>query len=499
MTLQAPAVLRIHPGDNVAVALRTLEEGETVACEDVTVTVRETIPAAHKVAIAALPEGASVIKYGHPIGAATQRIPEGAWVHVHNVRTRLAEEAVYHYAPGMYDSAPPSAPETFQGFRRADGRCGIRNELWIIPTVGCVNGIATALARELGPELVRGGLEGIHAFPHPYGCSQLGDDHDTTKRLLAGLARHPNAGGVLVLGLGCENNTMAAFKEAVGAVDPARVRFLVSQEVDDEYAAARACLVELAQRAQQDQREPLPVSALRIGLKCGGSDAYSGITANPVLGRLAERASGQGGTVIMTEVPEMFGAEQLLMDRCATKTVFAQCVDMVTSFKEYYRSHGQPVYENPSPGNKDGGITTLAEKSLGCVQKAGHCTVSAVLDYGVEAVCPGLNLCHGPGNDMVSLTVLAAAGAQLILFTTGRGTPFGGPVPTLKIASNSDLARRKPHWIDFDAGAALSGLSLDALAEDLWRKVIETASGAATRNEAGGFREIALFKRGVTL
>jgi len=494
--------IRIAPADDVAIALVALPQGQRLCVQGVDVVTRNPIPAAHKIALRDIGVGRPVVKYGHPIGVATRSICAGDWVHVHNLRSALQEDREeYCYEPRR-DDAPVASilPETFQGFKRGDGRYGIRNELWILPTVGCVNRVASALERKLGAELARDGVDGVYAFPHPYGCSQLGDDHDVTKRLLAGLARHPNAGGVLVLGLGCENNTMEAFREALSPYDPDRVRFLTCQEVEDEYEAAARCLVEIAAIAQCDRREPAPASCLCVGLKCGGSDAYSGITANPLLGHIAERLVAQGGAVSMTEVPEMFGAERPLMNRCSDHETYDDSVAMVTSFKAYYREHGHPVYENPSPGNKEGGITTLEEKSLGCVQKAGRCPVVDVLTYGDPVVKPGLSLVHGPGNDMVSVTVLAASGAHLELFTTGRGTPFGGPVPTLKIASNTPLARAKQHWIDFDAGALLSGETLESLADALWRQVLDVASGARlAKNEIGGFREIALFKRGVTL
>lgn len=370
-----------------------------------------------------------------------------------------------------------------------------------MPTVGCVNAVAEALARAARARLPAGGsVEDVVAFPHPHGCSQLGEDHEKTRQILAGLVRHPNAGGVLVLGLGCENNTPESFRALLGGFDPRRVKFLVAQDVPDETAAGAAILDELIAFAGAARRQPVPVSALRVGLKCGGSDGFSGITANPLLGVFSDRLLSLGGTSVLTEVPEMFGAERLLMARCADRAVFDKCVRMVNGFKEYFLRHGQVVYENPSPGNKAGGITTLEEKSLGCTQKGGAGTVTDVLDYGAAVTRPGLNLLTGPGNDIVAATALAAAGCQLILFTTGRGTPLGSPVPVIKVATNSGLAARKPAWIDFDAGPLLTGTPMDELADNFFRVVLDVASGRRrTRNETHGFRDLAIFKDGVTL
>lgn len=498
--MSAPVLLRIHPRDHVAVALETIPAGAALEVSGIPVTALREIPRGHKIALAAIAAGENVIKYGQPIGRATEPVPPGEWVHVHNLKTNLGGAEVYDYDPVPDVLARRDDGRTFDGFVRANGDVGIRNELWILPTVGCVNHICTALAKEFGARTTVGSIDGVHAFTHPYGCSQLGEDHLNTRRILANLAHHPNAGGVLVVGLGCENNTMAGFKEALGPIDPDRFRFLLVQEVEDEMEAGIALLEELAESAGGAVREPVPVSVLRVGLKCGGSDAFSGITANPLVGAFSDRLIERGGTTVLTEVPEMFGAETLLMNRCVNREVFGACVDMINGFKEYFLRHNQVVYENPSPGNKDGGISTLEEKSLGCTQKGGQGAVADVLGYGGRLSHPGLNLLDGPGNDIVSVTALAAAGAHLVLFTTGRGTPLGGPVPTLKISSNSELAARKKQWIDFNAGRMLEGTPIDALADELFDQVLAIASGTArTRSEINGFREIAIFKDGVTL
>jgi altronate hydrolase len=473
--------LRIHPDDNVAV---------------------ETNPAAarfgHKFALRDIPKGGAVIKYGHPIGFAAADIPQGGHVHTHNLKTGLTGQRAYAYEPRLPEPVSRE-PGTFWGFRRSDGRTGIRNELWILPTVGCVNGIAQTVARR-AQALPRGGAEGVYAFPHPYGCSQLGEDHENTKKALCGFIRHPNAGGVLVLGLGCENNGADGLRAMLGAYDERRVKFLVCQDCEDEVDAALELARQLLAEMEADVREPVSSAELVVGLKCGGSDGLSGVTANPLVGAFSDRLTAEGGAAILTEVPEMFGAETILMARCASEAVFDKTAAMVNGFKAYFEAHGQPVYENPSPGNKDGGITTLEEKSLGCTQKAGRAAVRDVLGYGEPLTARGLNLLDAPGNDLVASTALAASGAQLVLFTTGRGTPFGTPVPTVKISSNTPLYDRKRGWIDFDAGALLSGGTPETMAEELYRYVLRVASGAErTKSEQAGLRDMAIFKSGVTL
>lgn len=493
-------LLRIHPQDNVAVVLEHLEAGQTLDLFGNSVTLPASIKRGHKVALTPIQAGKDVIKYGHRIGRATVVIQPGDWVHTHNLMTHLHGTLEYIYTPEKPSLARFMDELTFDGFLRSHGEAGIRNEIWILPTVGCINPLAEALAREFNQRLPLGSLSGVYAFPHPYGCSQLGQDHENTRRLLAALALHPNAGGVLVIGLGCENNTLAAFQPLLGEIDATRFRFMVAQEVNDEMEHGRRLLEDLAASVSQLRRQPVPVSSLRVGLKCGGSDAFSGITANPLVGRFSDLLVAHGGATILTEVPEMFGAEGLLMNRCANREVFNRCARMINGFKEYFLRHNQVVYENPSPGNKEGGISTLEEKSLGCTQKGGSSPVVDVLDYGDRLRKPGLNLLNGPGNDIVSLTALAAAGAQLLLFTTGRGTPLGGPVPTLKISSQTELASRKQNWIDFNAGSLLDGASLEDLAGQLFYQVLDVASGRTrTLSEIHGYREIAIFKDGVTL
>ena len=489
-----PDFIRIHPDDSVVVALRSVPVG-TVFEGVATV---EEIPQGHKMAVTPISSGVNVIKYGLPIGHATRDILPGCWVHTHNMKTNLTGEDAYTYEPAVV-YPQPQAPKTFRGYRRKDGTVGIRNEIWIIPTVGCVNDVAKALVAE-NQDLVSGSIDGLYTFTHPFGCSQTGEDHAQTRKLLAALAKHPNAGAVLVLHLGCENLTHQQFMDELGEFDTDRIQFLTCQQVEDEFEAGRMLLQKCAQFATQFKREDVPASELVIGMKCGGSDGLSGITANPVVGRFSDMLVAQGGSTVLTEVPEMFGAENILMNRCVTEEVFHKAVAMVNGFKQYFLRHNEVVYENPSPGNKEGGITTLEDKSCGCVQKGGSAPIVDVIGYGDSVTKKGLNMLYGPGNDLVSSTALTAAGAHMVLFTTGRGTPFGAPAPTLKISTNTPLATKKSNWIDFNAGVVADGTaSLDQTAENLMNLVLDTASGKQTNTEKKGFREISIFKDGVVL
>lgn len=485
--------IKISPADNVAVTLVPITKGEEVFG----VTAREDIPQGHKIALTDIHAGERVIKYGFTIGTVKSDIHAGHHVHTHNVKTAISEHSEYTYTPDIHMLAR-TEDAWFDGYLRKDGSAGVRNEIWIIPTVGCVNSVAEKLAKD-NADLAVGTVEGIYAFPHPYGCSQLGDDHANTRKLLVSLAKHPNAGGVLILSLGCENLTMEQFKAEFGEWDEDRVKFLVCQQSEDELAEGSRLLKELADYADSFKREKINANKLVIGLKCGGSDGLSGITANPAVGAFSDMLISKGGTTILTEVPEMFGAETILMNRCRTKELFDKTVDMINGFKDYFTSHGQTVYENPSPGNKAGGITTLEDKSLGCIQKGGTAPVDGVLGYAQRVETPGLNLMYGPGNDLVSATNLAAAGAQIVIFTTGRGTPFGCPVPTIKVSTNNALYAFKKNWIDFNAGTVAEGEEIGHAGKCLLDKVLSVASGEQTVGEKHGYRGIAIFKDGVTL
>ena len=495
--------LRISAEDNVAVALSALSAGDSVVVGNRSIELRADVPAGHKIALDTIADGDPVTKYGFPIGVATAFIQPGDWIHSHNLATGLSGSVDYAFkgsSPPTPRAGAAGAVPSFMGYRRSDGRTGTRNEIWVLNTVGCVNHAAERIAR-IASERFAGSVDGVHAFSHPYGCSQLGDDLRNTQRILAGLMRHPNAGGVLVLGLGCENNQMESLLEVAGDFDRSRLRVFNTQDVIDEIAEGGASVGELVERMASDRREECPASDLIIGQKCGGSDGFSGISANPLVGLIADRIAGFGGGVLLTEVPEMFGAEQVLLDRAASREVFDETAQMIDRFKTYFTRHGQPIHENPSPGNKDGGLTTLEEKSLGAIQKGGRATVERVLRYGAQATTGGLSLLEAPGNDAISSTAMVASGATLLLFTTGRGTPLGFPAPTVKISSNSDIATKKPHWIDFNAGEVLDGkATMESLADNLMTLILDVASGRKqTRNEEHGYREIAIWKEGVTL
>lgn len=498
-------IMKIHQRDNVVVALEPIKKGDMVSFNNVHIEVAVDIRVGHKIAIEDIAVGQNIIKYGAPIGHAIQPIKAGSLVHVHNIATNL--EGILHYTYEPEDkhtiASSISSDVTFDGYVRPNGDVGIRNEIWIINTVGCINKVAEKLVYSARQGFKGRGIDGIHFFSHPYGCSQLGDDHKNTQKILAGLVNHPNAAGVLVLGLGCENNNIEEFKKVLnerGPIDARRVKFLNTQDVEDEHQQGMAMLEELVSYAESFSRKQVPISRLRVGLKCGGSDGFSGITANPLLGVYSDTLVSYGGTTILTEVPEMFGAETILMNRCVSEEVFLKCVNMINNFKKYFMRYDQVIYENPSPGNKEGGISTLEEKSLGCIQKGGTSPVVDVLDYGEAVSLNGLNLLNGPGNDIVAVTALAASGAHIVLFTTGRGTPLGGPVPTVKVSTNSELANRKKNWIDFDAGVILENKTMEDVSKEFFKYILDVVSGRVlTKNEENDFREIAIFKDGVTL
>lgn len=492
--------LKINPADNVVVAISDLKAGEIIKEGNLEIVLKEDVPAGHKVTLKDFSEGENVIKYGYPIGHVRCQVEAGCWINENQIQTNLAGLLEYTYNPVRVDLDIPQKNLTFKGYRRKNGEVGIRNEVWIIPTVGCVNGIVNQLAANLRKETDGEGVDAIVAFPHNYGCSQLGDDHENTKKILRDMVKHPNAGAVLVVGLGCENNQPDVFREFIGEYDEERVKFMISQKVEgDEVEAGMELLREIYAKAKEDKREDVPLSELRVGLKCGGSDGFSGITANPLLGMFSDFLVAQGGTSVLTEVPEMFGAETILMDRCRTKELFDQTVSLINDFKEYFLSHGEPVGENPSPGNKAGGISTLEDKALGCTQKCGKAYVDGVMAYGDRLQVKGLNLLSAPGNDLVASTALASCGCHIVLFTTGRGTPFGTFVPTMKISTNSNLAKNKPTWIDFNAGVIVENEPMEKTCERFIEYIIRVASGEQVNNEKKDYREISIFKNGVTL
>ena len=491
--------LKINPDDSVVVCLQPKKKGDIIDIDGKQIVVNQDTPAGHKILIKDTAKGENIIKYGYPIGHAKEDLKAGDWVNEENLKTNLEGKLDYTYNPVNQNLNIKKENRSFKGYVRKNGDVGIRNEIWIVPTVGCVNGIAERLVKELKAETQMQGIDAIYAWHHNYGCSQLSDDHENTRKILRDICLHPNAGAVLVLSLGCENNQPEAFMKMLGDYDKSRIKLLVTQQVDDEMEAGMAILRELYEIARQDQREEVPVSKLRVGLKCGGSDGFSGITANPLVGEFSDWLVAQGGTSVLTEVPEMFGAETILMNRCRTEELFQQTVSMVNNFKEYFLSHGEPVGENPSPGNKAGGISTLEDKALGCTQKCGKAPVSGVMEYGDRLQNYGLNLLSAPGNDLVASTALASCGCHLVLFTTGRGTPFGTFVPTMKIATNPELAQRKKNWIDFSAGQLLEGRTMQEILPEFIDKILSIASGERAKNEDNDYREISIFKNGVTL
>ena len=497
--------LKINPADNVVVCINPKPAGTTINVDGEQITLVTDSKAGHKIALKDFAEGENIIKYGFPIGHARHAISKGSYLDHDDIKTNLSGQLDYSAIKikGLKHCEPSGEQLTWMGYERPDGQVGIRNEVWIIPTVGCVNGIIKQIVAKVKAELGENieGIDGIFDFPHNYGCSQLSEDHENTKKILRDMVHHPNAGGILVVGLGCENNQPQVFAEFCGNYDKERVKFMVCQEIEgDEVEVGAKMLKELVQKAQQCKRTKQPASKLRIGLKCGGSDGFSGITANPLLGAFSDfLCEKQGGTTILTEVPEMFGAETILMERCANTDLLQQTISLINNFKQYFLSHGEPVGENPSPGNKAGGISTLEEKALGCTQKSGKSAVCGVMEYGERLQHNGLNLLSAPGNDLVAATALAAAGCQMVLFTTGRGTPFATFVPTMKISTNSTLYQRKPKWIDFNAGVLTEDKTMDEVLKEFIQKVLRTASGEYVNAEKSDIHEIAIFKNGVTL
>jgi len=498
--MKKESFLKINIADSVVVCLEPIAKGTKINVDGKEVEVKQDTPMGHKILIKDTKEGENIIKYGYPIGHAKQDLTAGEWVNENNLKTNLSGTLEYEYHPVDEKLNIPHENRTFKGYRRKNGDVGIRNELWIVPTVGCVNGICEKLAEQMRKETALEGIDNVWSWHHNYGCSQLSEDHENTRKVLRDIVLHPNAGAVLIVSLGCENNQPEEFEKMLGDYDKERIKIMVTQRVQgDEVEEGMKILRNLYGIMKNDKREDVPLSELRVGLKCGGSDGLSGITANPLVGEFSDYLVAQGGTSVLTEVPEMFGAETILMNRCENKELFEQTVSLINNFKNYFLSHGEPVGENPSPGNKKGGISTLEDKALGCTQKCGRAPVSGVMEYGDTLKNKGLNLLSAPGNDLVAATALASCGCHLVLFTTGRGTPFGTFVPTMKISTNNDLYNNKSNWIDFNAGELVSGTPMTELVKRFADKIITVASGESTKNEINGYREISIFKNGVTL
>lgn len=492
--------IKINPKDNVLIALRDYKKGEHIFLENIDLELKEDINRGHKIALCSIKSGENIIKYGMPIGHALSDIQTGEWVHVHNTKTNLKDLDTYSYSPNFIERNLNLPDKEVNIYKRKNGNIGIRNELWIVPTVGCVNGIAQRIMNEFLHEAGELKIDGVNVLTHNYGCSQLGEDHVNTRTILQNVVKHPNAGGVLVLGLGCENNQVSDFKKTMGNYDEERIKFLICQDVEDEIEEGKNILLNLYEIMKNDKREKESISCINFGLECGGSDGLSGITANPMLGEFSDYVISHGGTSVLTEVPEMFGAETLLMERCKDKETFEKCVSLINDFKEYFIKHDQEIYENPSPGNKKGGITTLEDKSLGCTQKSGVSKVIDVLKYGEVLKEKGLNLLSAPGNDLVATSALAASGCHIVLFTTGRGNPYGGFVPTVKISTNTELYNKKRKWIDFNAGKLVTeDITLENLTSEFIDYIVKVVNGEKANNEKNKFQELAIFKSGVTL
>ena len=492
--------IKINPKDNVLIVLKDYKKGEHISFENIDLELKEDINRGHKIALCSIKAGENIIKYGMPIGHALSDIEKGEWVHVHNTKTNLKDLDTYSYTPNFIEKNLNLPAREVNVYKRKNGNIGIRNELWIVPTVGCVNGIAQRIMEKFLSEVGELKIDGINVLTHNYGCSQLGEDHINTRTILQNVVKHPNAGGVLVLGLGCENNQVADFKKTMGKYDEERIKFLICQDVEDEIKEGKNILLSLYEIMKNDKREKTSISSVNFGLECGGSDGLSGITANPMLGEFSDYVISHGGTSVLTEVPEMFGAETLLMERCKDKETFEKCVSLINDFKEYFIKHDQEIYENPSPGNKKGGITTLEDKSLGCTQKSGVSKVIDVLKYGEVLKEKGLNLLSAPGNDLVATSALAASECHIVLFTTGRGNPYGGFVPTVKISTNTELYNKKRNWIDFNAGKLVTeNISLEELTTEFIDYIIKVINGEKVNNEKNKFQELAIFKSGVTL
>ncbi len=487
--------IKIHEDDNVIVALKYLSKGFLI--EEYDIILDKDIEMGHKIAISSIKKGQKIIKYGFPIGHALTEIKKGEHVHTHNLSTDLDGKLSYTYSPINVPKKDKKSA-TFMGFERDNNEVGVRNDIWIIPTVGCVNSVALAIAQK-AKNLVKGTVDNVIAFTHPYGCSQMGEDLENTKAIITGLAKHPNAGGVLLLGLGCEYCGAEVIEPLLGEYNKEKIKLLISQDVENEVDKALDIIKELIEGACQNKRTPVPIDKLVIGLKCGGSDGLSGVTANPVVGKFSDILVEYGGSAVLTEVPEMFGAETILMDRAKNQAVFEKIVTMINDFKQFFADHNMVIYENPSPGNKRGGISTLEDKSLGCTQKSGSSNICDVVNYAQKVSVKGLNLMNCPSNDLVATTALAAGGAQIVLFTTGRGTPFAGPVPTVKISTNSPLATKKSNWIDFDAGVVVDEIEIEQVGQELFEKVIKIAEGEKIMSEKHDYYDLAIFKKGVTL
>lgn len=485
-------LLRLHPKDNVALALRPLPSGARVSVEGISLFTRDPIPYGHKVALVSIPKGGRIIKYGYPIGRAVRSISPGEHVHVHNTESGRAHGDTARPVIREESSLIPRFPQdTFLGFRRQDGRVGVRNHVLVMASVHCVNGGVERIGRE---------VPGVVALPHIYGCSQLGEDLAQTRRVLEGYVSHPNVGATLIVGLGCE--ALPTRELVDGLRDRGyRVELLLLQEIGGSRAAVRKgkeLAAELLGEVGKLRPEPVPLSELVVGVECGGSDAWSGVTANPAVGAIADALVAHGGTVILSEVTEFIGAEHILAARAISPEVGKAILRAVARREGVAVEMGVDLRgAQPSPGNMEGGLTTIEEKSLGAIVKGGTTPVREFLGYGERPSARGLVVMDTSGNDLESVTGMVAGGAQVVLFTTGRGTPVGNPiVPVIKISSNTPLYERMRDDLDFDAGSILRGEPPTSVAARLAALLLEVAGGRPTQAEVWGHREFAIEPRG---
>ncbi len=500
---QLQKLLQLHPTDNVAVARVQVAAGEEIQLGPVVVRVSEPIAAGHKVAIRPIAAGEAILKYGQRIGLAGTHIDVGSWVHVHNVNAARLETE-YEYCNELIEPSKPAESRTFMGFRRADGKVGTRNYVALISTVNCSATTARYVAMELAKSDLRDfpNVDGVIPLVHKGGCafSFGGEDHQQLNRTLAGFARHPNIAARLILGLGCETAQAGHLQSDHGLMQlggPSASRsngplpmVLNIQEVGGVRKTvdrAVGVLRDLLVQANDVRREPIPVSELLVGLECGGSDGASGITANPALGYASDLMVAHGGTAILSEIPEVYGAEQLLTRRSISREVADALLDRIHWWEDYAQRHHASIDNNPSYGNKQGGLTTIFEKSLGAVAKGGTSPLRAVYKYAEPVTERGFVLMDTPGYDPASVTGMVAGGAQVIVFTTGRGSCFGcKPAPTIKVATNTPMFNRMREDMDINAGTILEGATVEDVGREIFEMIIATASGRQTLSEAQG-------------
>lgn len=495
-------IIQLHANDNVVVARTPIPCGTTLTIDHRTFVATQDIPPGHKVAVAEIASSSPVVKYGQIIGYASASIASGDWVHVHNLVAKRSEFN-YDFSTELCPAPTPDRIRTFQGYKRTDGQFGTRNYVALISTVNC----SATTARYVAAELAKTDLtpfpnvDGIVPLVHKGGCAMSfgGEDHLQLNRTLAGFATHPNIAACLILGLGCETAQASHLQRehgliqlgshsSLGNVD--RPMIVNIQEVGGVRKTVDhvvGILRDLLPAANDVRREPLPVSRLKVALECGGSDGNSGITANPALGVASDLLVAQGGTVILSETPEIYGAEQMLTKRAVNRSVGEKLLERIRWWEDYAQRHNASIDNNPSVGNKLGGLTTIFEKSLGAIAKAGTTPLQAVYRYAEPINEPGFVIMDSPGFDPASVTGKVASGAQIVVFTTGRGSCFGcKPSPTIKVATNTPMFNRMRDDMDIDAGRILDGTSVQAVGEEIFERIIATASGSPTLSESQG-------------